>query len=318
MQIIRTHARISRSLHRPDAREQTRPSAMSDPLALAPPAVRVHHHLSLHLSSADDGAGPAHRRTEDRCAAHRPDRMGRCGAVLDSDLCRELRRWSGHRRAHGIPVRHQLGSLLQVRGRCDWPDPGDGGTVRVLPRIDLCRPARLWRAAPRTPRALPLRGRPARRHLALGLLHRLHERIHAVSHRPRHRPGRDALSRRLLGVSPEPLGSGPVRAHDDCLGRDRLVRHGQRRRVLCPPGTASRARTDISARWRHRRTGVERARGVPDRRPAGEARREAPAHRARGNGRPLRDRFDGRHRPHRPAQCERPGVSTIRSSCRAC
>ena len=58
----------------------------------------------------------------------------------------------------------------------------------------------------------------------------------------------------------------------------------------------------VSPARRRRGPGVERAGRVPDRRPAGEARRPSPAGGAGGDGGPLRERDRGRHRDDRPAQ----------------
>ena len=220
----------------------------------------------------------------------------------------------------GVSVRHQLGPLLEIRRRRDRTDARDGGPVRVLPRVDVRRAARLRRAAPRDVAAHFLgRGRAVRRHLALGLLHRLHERVHAAPGRPRHRRRTARSISRTSGRSPEPVGHRAVRAHDDCLGRDGVVRRAGGRRVLRALRAHRDARTDhFCASASIAGLVVERARRVPDRRPSGEARRRASADRARGDGGPLR------HRARRSASsssasptCES-GGSTTRSSSRAC
>ena len=56
-------------------------------------------------------------------------------AVLGQDLRHHLRDGRRHRHPAGVPVRHQLGSLLRVRRRHHRPDPGDGGRLRVLPGV---------------------------------------------------------------------------------------------------------------------------------------------------------------------------------------
>ena len=69
-----------------------------------------------------------------------------------------------------------------------------------------------------------LRGAGAvRRKLAVGLLHHLHERVHAAPGRARGRSRRCALPGRLLGLPAESVGARAVRAQH---GRDR--RHRRR------------------------------------------------------------------------------------------
>jgi predicted TPR repeat methyltransferase len=81
-----------------------------------------------------------------RCwPAHRQRALPGRGPLLDPHLRHQLRRRRGHRHSHGIPVRHQLGAVQPARGRRHRPNPGHGRHVRLLPRIQLPRPAHLGR-----------------------------------------------------------------------------------------------------------------------------------------------------------------------------
>ena len=61
----------------------------------------------------------------------------RSRAVLGTHLRPQLRHGGRDGHPARIPVRDQLGPVLQLRRRDDRPDPGDGGGLRVLSGIDL-------------------------------------------------------------------------------------------------------------------------------------------------------------------------------------
>jgi cytochrome d ubiquinol oxidase subunit I len=54
-------------------------------------------------------------------------RVERRRALLDPHPRHQLRCRRGHRRAHGVPVRHELGALLALRGQRRRPHARDGG-----------------------------------------------------------------------------------------------------------------------------------------------------------------------------------------------
>ena len=75
--------------------------------------------------------------------------------VLGPDLRPQLRHGRRDRHPDGVPVRDQLGAVLPLLRRGRRPGPGDGGRVRVLPRVDVpgAVPVRREAARPeRTPR----------------------------------------------------------------------------------------------------------------------------------------------------------------------
>ena len=124
----------------------------------------------------------------------------------------------------GIPMEFQFGTnwarVLALRRRRHRPDARDGGDVRVLPRVELPRPARLRREAARagaatsSPRVALFVGSWLSGYFII-----VHQRVHAAPGRPRGRRRRRAAARRLLGVPAQPLGARAVRAQ-----------HGGRRR----------------------------------------------------------------------------------------
>ena len=63
--------------------------------------------------------------------------LGPAGALLDEGLCAHLCRGCGHRHRDGVPVRHQLVALLDLRGRHLRFAAGRRGHLRLLPRVDL-------------------------------------------------------------------------------------------------------------------------------------------------------------------------------------
>ena len=230
-------------------------------------------------------------------AADRRRALGRRGAVLDPDLRHQLRRRRRHRHPDGVPVRHELGGVLEVRRRRHRPDARDGGDVRVLPRVELPRPARLRRAAARAGAATSL--------AALALFagswlsgyfiictnaFMQHPVGHAVgadgalqlatSGRSCSTPGRSRSTRTTWWPRSSPASF--VVAAVGALLRARRACIASRRDVFLRVGVIAGLV-------------VERARCISDRRPAGQARRAIPA------GEPRRDGRAVRERPARPA-----------------
>ena len=236
---------------------------------------------------------------------HRRPPVGRRRALLDPDLRHQLRRRRRHRHPDGVPVRHQLGATS--RGT---PAASIGQTLAMeglfafFLESSFLGAARLRRAAPRRgagtswprSRCSSAAGSPATSSSAP---------TPSCSIRSGHGVAADGtlVPRRLLGLPAEPVGGRPVRAHH---GRPRghgLLRGGGGGRLLRAPGAPPRPRAAVFLR-----VGVvaglvvERAGRVPDRRPAGQARRRASAGGAGRDGGPLRERDRRRHRDHRPAQ----------------
>ena len=196
----------------------------------------------------------------------------------------------------GIPMEFQFGTnwarFSRYAGGVIGQTLAMEGHVRLLPRVELPRRSSSAARSALGPRGhFARRRRALRRELALRLLHRRHQRLHAASGRPRARRRRHASQLdELLGLPAQPVGARAVRAHDGRLGRHGVVRRGRGRRLLRAAGAARRqARSFL-------RIGViaglvaERARRLPDRRPAGQAGRRAPAGGARRDGGPLRER----------------------------
>ena len=242
---------------------------------LAPPAVRLHHHLPLPVPPADDGAGASSSSSSRWRALRTGERaLRRRRALLGPHLRHQLRRRRGHRHPDGVPVRDQLGALLQLRRRGHRPDAGDGGHVRLLPRV-----APSWgsscsarsgsrRGAPRRPRIAL-----CRRHLALRLLHHRHQRLHAA-------PGRHVVGpdgRLELGdfwaFLLNPWALLAVLAQHDRRGGDRRRSSWPR---SAPSGPCS-GRFTADTRGSALRIGVTRragrivSAGLSHRRPAGKA-----------------------------------------------
>ena len=225
----------------------------------------------------------------------------------------------------GIPMEFQFGTnwarVLALRRRRHRPDARDGGAVRVLPRVELPRPARLRRAAARPRAATSLAAvRAVRRELAVRLLHRRDQRVHAAPGRPRGRRRRARCSLADFGaflLNPWALAQYAHNMVAAVVTASFVVAAVGAFYAL--RGTPRRARRGASCAL-----GVvaglvaERARGVPDRRPPGEARRAASAGGARRDGGPVRERADAPARPHRPAERRGAAARQPDRRCRAC
>ena len=275
------------------------------PALLAPPAVRLHDRLPLPVPAAHDGARAAHRRDEGarRCAP---------GDARWDDAARFWIRIFGINFAvgvvTGIPMEFQFGTnwarFSRYAGRRDRPD------------------ARRWRACSRSSSSRASSGCSSSASSGSG---------RAGTSSPRSRCSSAAGSPATSSSRPTPSCSTRSATPSAADGTLQLadfwaflfnpwalaqyahnmiaavvtgvVRRGGGRRVLRAAAASTRARARASSG-----VGVvaglvvERAGRVPDRRPAGQAGRAAPAGGARRDGGPLRERPDGRHHAHRPAQ----------------
>ena len=104
---------------------------------LGPTSVRLHGHLPLPLSPVDDGAGAAHRRSEDEGAPDGEERFNRVGPLLGAGSSPSISpsAWLPGFRSNFSSAR--TGRRFQSRRRRDRPDAGDGGGLRLLPRVDV-------------------------------------------------------------------------------------------------------------------------------------------------------------------------------------
>ncbi len=198
----------------------------------APFPLRLYHHVPLHLCPAQYGPGapglrPQEHRSENRQRPLQPRR-----ALLDPVLRDQLRGRRGHRRPHGVSVRHQLVAVRQSGRRRDRPDAGDGGRVRVLPGIQFPRLTPVWGKETRPEGSLADLLAPVRRHMAFGVLHHRDRRVDAAPGRLLAGAERQCPAPKLLGPAPQSMGRVDVPAQHDRHGRDRRLRHGFRRRVL--------------------------------------------------------------------------------------
>ena len=214
-------------------------SPVMDALALHRFHFAFHHHLPLPLSAVDHGAGAAHRDPED----HGQLRTG------EEHYNRAARFWAKIFAINfamgvvtGIPMEFQFGTnwapFSKARRRRHRPDSRHGGSILVLPRIDLPGAVPVRREAPGAAGALVggFHGLP--RIVALGLLHHRHERLDAASGGLRAGAGRRVMLASLLGAPAEPLDPLAVPAQHDRRGGDGGLRHGLGRRVLPAAGQA--------------------------------------------------------------------------------
>ena len=106
---------------------------MADYNFLEPGCSRVHHHVPLPVSAADDGAGLAHRFLQMEAPAHGGGAFMASAAVLGAHLRAHLCR----RVVTGIPMEFQFGTnwadFSKFSGEHHRPDAGNGGDVRLSP-----------------------------------------------------------------------------------------------------------------------------------------------------------------------------------------
>src|SRR5215211_7164110 len=135
-----------------------------------------------------------------------------------------------------------LKTLCLRRGH-NRPNFGDGGRLRLLPRVGLPRDLPLRRAPLRPEDALVLGVHAPPWDLGFGLLHFGVQRLDAEPGRLRGGRGRWGADLRLLGGPPQPLGLRPVCAQPGRDGRDSCLRDDGTGGVLSagPPRRALRA-----------------------------------------------------------------------------
>src|SRR5664280_2029831 len=260
-----------------------------------PLAVRHHDRLPLPVRPPDDRAVVLRCRPADRLGAHRRREVPAPDPVLRRAVPHQLRARRGHRYRPGVPVRDELERLQPLRRRYLRGAPGDRGTARVLPRVDLPGPLDLRLGPP------PEEGSPG----------------HHLDHRGRdgdlrlHHPGRQLLDaapgglrvqrrrwpRRaegLPGGSPQQHGRHHLLPHD----RGRLPDHrrvrGRDRDVAAPSPPRPGGRSGLP---RHGQN------GSVDRRRVGRPRARHRRRPREGDDRAAADEDGGRRGPlhHRAA-----------------
>ncbi len=195
-------------------------------------AVRADDALPLHLRAADARAGAAAGGDADALAPNGRREVAPADALLRDALPDQLRDRRCHRPGHGVPVRHELVGLLDLRRRRLRLAARDRGPRGVHARSDLHRPLGL-RLEPALAAGAPRDHLPRlARHVALGVLHPDGELLDAAPGRlraqlaDRPRGGQRHLRDPLPGVRVLRLD-----AHHPCRAPDRRF-PGARRRLL--------------------------------------------------------------------------------------
>ena len=205
-------------------------------------AVRDDDALPLHLRPDHARARAAARGDAD--ARVPPPGGAREVAAADSILRRplpdQLRDRCRDRARAGVPVRDELGRLLELRRRRLRVAARDRGPRGVHARVDLHRPLGL-RARPAEPESAPADDLPGlARHLGVGVLHHRRQLVDAEPGRlPDQRGDR---ARRGDGHLPDPLPGvhrRRLRPRDPRGPDDRWLPRARRRR-LAPAPTAQR------------------------------------------------------------------------------
>src|SRR6266566_1225413 len=111
----------------------------------APTALRVYGDVPLHFSAVDDGAGAPARLPEDQGAAHGGRALQPRGAILGANFRDQFCPWRDHRHPDGIPVRDELGGVLQGGRRRHRADAGNGGGLFFFSGVELSRIVFVWR-----------------------------------------------------------------------------------------------------------------------------------------------------------------------------
>ncbi len=227
----------------------------------------TYHYLFPQLTM---GLALADRRAEDARAADRQRAIQRCRALLGADLRDQLRVRRGHRHPDGVPVRHELGALLEIRRRRDRADAGDGRDVRVLPRIGFPRPVPVRREAGSghghtgVAALLVFLGSWLSGYFIVATDAWMQHPVGYISVMP---DGTRA-ARELRGAALNPWVVLAVRAHHERRGDHRRVRDGGGRRVLRPAQAERSSSTASSLREGRRARGLHRSACCSSFRPA--------------------------------------------------
>ena len=208
-------------------------------------AVRDDDALPLHLRPDHARAGASARRDAD---AGPPEASGTREVATADPLLRrplhdQLRDRSCYRPRAGVPVRDELGRLLELRGRRVRGTARDRGPRRVHARVDVHRALGV-RSRPTQPEGAPAHDLPRlARHLGVGLLHRRRQLLDAEPGRlpdqPADRTGRGHRH------PPDPLSGvhrRRLRPRDPRRTDDRRVPRARGRRMASPQ--ASQRRSD--------------------------------------------------------------------------
>src|SRR5208282_6561553 len=173
---------MSLRLHRGDARYIVRAEwrGHGERTRGAPPALCLHHYVSLHFSATHDGPCPADLHPEDARAANRQRFVQSRGPFLGAHFWNQLRAGSGNGNSDGISVRDELVGVFASCGWRDRPDACDGGRVFIFSRVIVSRAVFVWREAAWTARALAFVADDVRRIVAFGLPDRGDRRLDAA------------------------------------------------------------------------------------------------------------------------------------------
>ena len=107
-------------------------------------------------------------------------------AVLGAHLRHQFLGRRRHRHSDGVPVRHELGALLGLRGRRHRPHSCARGHVRLLRGVGISRAISLRREALGPRKHFLRRVHSAAGVVVVGLLHHRHQRVHAAPGRLTH------------------------------------------------------------------------------------------------------------------------------------
>src|SRR5690606_15124657 len=128
---------VAQGRHSPSSPLTGGPSLGTRRLHPVPSAVRPHHHVPLPLPSALHRPGPPDGVHGGNVSPHGRPPLPSDDAFLEPHLRRQLRHGRGHRHRHGVPVRHQLGQLRQLRRRRLRLRPRCRGDLCFLSRVRL-------------------------------------------------------------------------------------------------------------------------------------------------------------------------------------
>ena len=178
-------------------------------------------------------------------AADRRGTLQPRGPLLGQDLRHQLRHGRRHRHPDGVPVRHQLGAVLEAAGGVIGQTLAMEGVFSFFLESTLpgALPVRRKAAGPEGALVRGVHGVPGL--VAFRLLHHRHERLDAAPGGLRDRRERADRADQPLGAAAEPVGPVAVPAQHDRLGGDGGLRDGVRRRVLPAAAASTRIRPDV-------------------------------------------------------------------------